>query len=64
MTLDHVNALAHKMRETDLIPSPMDRLRVELVAAMREARDAGATLEQIAQAAGVSRQRVYQLLNR
>lgn len=50
-------AVTRKHRETQ-------RLRDDVLDAMRWAREAGHTYEEIAGAAGVTRSAVYQLLNR
>ena len=53
---------AQRVQEFERVPSPLEDARTALHQAMREARDAGHTLQEIADAAGVTRQRVHQIV--
>jgi DNA-directed RNA polymerase sigma subunit (sigma70/sigma32) len=59
--LAHVSDVADAARETE---AKLASKRHELTEALRVARDLGATLEQLGDAAGVSRQRAAQILDR
>lgn len=64
MTLKAVNRAAQRVRDSERVPSPLEEARLELRKAMRQARAKGFTFEQIGDAAGLSRQRVWTILNR
>ena len=72
MTLDHVSTPDEKLLERVARAYPgiqrneyqLELMRVELVAAMRAAHQAGHSYRAIAQAAGISHQRVAQLLQK
>ena len=63
-TLDHVSSQSTSLEEvTEQARGAVETSRAELHQAMRQARQAGHTLQQIADAAGVTRQRVWQIVN-
>lgn len=62
--LESVTTQADLVRELESRPTGIEHARVDLLLAIREAHAAGHTLRAIAEAAGISHQRVAQLLKK
>lgn len=59
---DAMANLLQQTRRVDGLTRELEQARADLRAAVREARDAGETVSEIARRMGVSRARVHQLL--
>lgn len=64
VSIAYVSHVARAVRDLEAIPHPVDEARRDLHRAIREAHQAGHSMRVIAEAAGISHQRVAQLLQK